>query len=218
VKLSPGVVLVCLGSLVGCETPTRPYGQGFYDPTQAVEPALRPAQLEGGRVIVVGALDDETLAPIGGLYDDTSGTECPLEQTYAFWALAPKLRFELRGALRACGLRTYAEDLDLGAPIPCPSPPYPPGLVVLRGVVRSFAYERQAQGEDLLVGELSWRLLEGHSGRVLWEGEQQVAVRVPVPEVGEEETAPDPFGRFAAAVVAQLLAEPEVRVSLEGKS
>lgn len=162
------------------------------------------------RLLVLGALDDLSIQPIGGL----EAGDVRVARTYFFWALAPKLRDELHAALRAKGLRVVKDSLDLGAPAHPAS--FPKELLVLRGTIHSFSFSRPATvplppcpqapppGPDALSGDLELRLAVGESGAEVWTRRLRVGVRAPRgPDA-------DPFAAFARELAARLLADPEL--------
>jgi hypothetical protein len=203
---------VATALLAACSAPERPYGHPAErvaverDRAALATDAVAPASsVDTTRTLVIGALDDLTVQPIGALYDTEVGI--PLEATYFYWALESKLRDELHRSFARRLPRVFKDSLDLGEPIPVGRPP---GLLLLRGSIESFAFSRHADaGVDVVRGVIALRLLEGDTGRQLWSG----AVS---PEVAVRDPATDPFGRFAEAVVAALFSDTTFARSVAG--
>ncbi|MBI5480971.1 MAG: hypothetical protein HY906_19080 [Deltaproteobacteria bacterium] len=205
-----GVGAVFLAFLFACTTPARPYGQPEYDLQKIAEyrnVTTRAPQTQS--VLVLGALDDLTVSPVGGLYNEENFEYGPLLRTYWYPHLAPKLLDCIHSSFSRRGVRAYKDYLDLGAPVPFPQPTYPPGLVLLRGSIETFGFSRHVQEFDVLIGRLTLRLVEGATGRVLWQGQKEIAFRAPMSNY-------DPFVMFGDALAAALLEDAGFSAALAG--
>lgn len=207
-RLKQGTSLVLVSLALACGAPMRPYGNPAYElqrirartPTRTTPP--RQAYL-----LVVGAFDDLTVGPIGGAYDEQNYALTPLQQTYGFDALPAKLVDALRTALVGRGLRTVKDELDLGHHRPYRT--LAPVVRVLRGTIHVFSFSRHAQGFDVLLGDLTLRLIDGQTGRELWRGRQTLGFRLTW-------SSQDPFLSFADALAERLLSDPVLRSALSG--
>lgn len=209
-RLRVALGAVAVAFLFACTTPARPYGQPEYDLLKIAEYRNVPTRApQTANVLVLGALDDLTVSPIGGLYNEESYEYGPLLRTYWYPHLAPKLLDSLHSSFARRGVRTYKDYLDLGGPVPFPAPTYPPGLLVLRGSIDSFGFSRHVQEFDVLIGRLTLRLIDGASGRVLWQGQREVSFRAPMSNY-------DPFVMFADALAATLLQDAGFAAALGG--
>ena len=196
--------------LFACTTPARPYGQPEYDLRQIAEyknVASRAPQTQN--VLVLGALDDLTVSPVGGLYNEENYEYGPLLRTYWYPNLAPKLLDCIHGAFVRRGVRAYKDYLDLGGPVPYRAPTYPPGLVLLRGSIDTFGFSRHVQEFDVLIGRFTLQLIDGATGRVLWKGQKEISFRAPV-------SSYDPFVMFGDALAAALLEDASFSAALGG--
>jgi hypothetical protein len=200
----------CLLALTACPVTRRPFGQPEYVTAQVTPYVKREtAPPRQGNVLVLGALDDASFAPQGGAYDEEHPLMVPLDSTFAYWALPEKLLDGLQGALARRGQRTLKDYLDLGAPVPFPQPRFPAGLLVLRGTIEHFSLSRIVGGTDVLMAGVSWRLLVGDTGDVLWQGRNELAFRIGWPSPAE------PFDVAADALAAALLGDPAFVAALE---
>ena len=99
-----------LVALAACRVPARPYGHPEYEtarvPAFAKRPATAPA---GARILVIGAIDDESVAPHGGAYDEESPLVAPLDSTFSYFALPEKLLDGLHAALVGRGVAAYKD-------------------------------------------------------------------------------------------------------------
>jgi hypothetical protein len=197
----------------GCAAPLRPYGQPDFVREQVphYRPLASPAVAGGKTLLVLGALEDLTVAPVGGLYNLADYSVTPLIRTYHYWALVPKLIDELHRSLtKTRRLRVAKEYLDLGRPIPFPRPTYPADLLVLRGDVLRFGFARDVSGEDVIIADFTFRLLTGDSGRILWRGPLSIALRLPLGGPAKI----DPFAAVAEQVGGRLLNTPGFHAAL----
>jgi hypothetical protein len=209
-RLRIGLGAISLAFLFACATPARPYGQPEYDLRAITEYRNVPTRApQTQNVLVLGALDDLTVSPIGGLYNEDSYEYGPLLRTYWYPHLAPKLLDCIHSSFARRGVRAYKDYLDLGGPVPFPGPTYPPGLVVLRGSIDTFGFSRHVQEFDVLIGRLTLRLVDGASGRVLWQGQKEISFRAPM-------TSYDPFVMFGDALAAALLQDAAFAAALAG--
>jgi len=201
-----GLALTSLA--LACGAPMRPYGHPEYE-LRRVPPlqSMGTVPFQQARLLIVGALEDLTVGPIGGAYDEQDYSMAPLEQIYWYHALGTKLVDSLHAALVSRGVRAAKDYLDLGAPLPYRDPA--PPVEVLRGSINSFSFSRHAQGFDVLLGDVSLRLLEGRTGRELWHHRQALSFWLPW-------SRQDPFFVFADALAARLLADPAFRSALSG--
>lgn len=212
---SDGIAVLALALGTACHAPERPYGQPSFD--VAENDSGTAASRGAARTLVVGAIDDETVQPIGGFYNGEHG----LAATYFYSTLAEKLRDELQASVVARGIRCFKDSLDQGAPVPFARGPR--GQVVLRGRVVSFGYSRLAPEKmDELRGSFDLCLVEGSTGDVLWRGEARVGVSVPaIPGERNHDGAfvpagDDPFARFTDALAGHLLDDPAFARCLSG--
>lgn len=205
----PQVTSMVVASLaLACGAPMRPYGHPEYQlrhlRARTPLPTTPPQQ---ACLLVVGAFDDLTVGPIGGAYDEEHYQGAPLQETYGFHALPAKLVDALRTTLLSRGLRTRKDDLDLGHRLPYRA--LAPVVRVLRGTIHGFSFSRHAQGFDVLLGDVSLRLVEGQTGNELWHGRQTLGFRL-------SWSRQDPFLAFADALTERLLSDPIFRSALSG--
>ena len=95
---------------LACATPARPYGQPDFVLEQVptfVDSAVRAPAMP--RLLVLGALEDHTVQPVGGQYNEEEYRVSPLLRTFYYWALAPKVLDELHAGLRERGARVVKE-------------------------------------------------------------------------------------------------------------
>jgi hypothetical protein len=209
-RLRVAIGAVSLAFLFACTTPARPYGQPEYDLQQIVEyKNVQTRAPQTANVLVLGALDDLTVSPVGGLYNEDNYEYGPLLRTYWYPNLAPKLLDTIHASFARRGVRAYKDYLDLGAPVPYRAPTYPPGLVVLRGSIDTFGFSRHVQEFDVLIGRFTLQLLDGASGRVLWKGQKEISFRAPMSNY-------DPFVMFGDALAAALLGDASFSAALAG--
>ena len=90
--------------------------------------------------------------------------------------------------------------MDLGAPAPFPSPPFPAGMLVLRGTIERFGYSRHRQGVDVIAADLAFELLRGDTGQVLWSTRR-------APRFSTASGTQDAFALLADAVASSLVQE-----------
>jgi hypothetical protein len=199
-----------LALLFACTTPARPYGQPEYDLQAIKEYRNLPTRaLQTQNVLVLAALDDLTVSPIGGLYNEETFEYGPLLRTYWYPNLAPKLLDTIHASFVRRGVKAYKDYLDLGGPVPYAAPTYPPGLLVLRGSIDTFGFSRHVQEFDVLIGRLTLRLVDGASGRVLWQGQKEISFRAPMSNY-------DPFVMFGDSLAAALMEDAGFATALAG--
>lgn len=207
-RLKQGTSLVIVSLALACSAPMRPYGHPEYDLRHLrARTPRRTTPPPQAHLLVVGAIDDLTVGPIGGAYDEQNYERAPLKQTYSFDALPAKLVDALRAALLGRGLRTAKDDLDLGHRLPYRA--LAPVVRVLRGTIHGFSFSRHAQGFDVLLGDLSLRLIDGQTGQELWHTRQTPGFR-------RAWSSQDPFLAIADALAERLLSDPIFQSALSG--
>ncbi len=205
------VAALGLTFLVACRVPSRPYGHPEYLTERVPAFAKRDTKPPGGStVLVLGAIDDESVSPHGGAYDEESPLIAPLDSTFTYFALPEKILDGLHAALVSRGLVAYKDYLDLGAPVPYPAPSFPAGLLVLRSALEHFGWSRNVGGTDVLSLVMRFRLLTGDGGAVAWTGKKEISFRTGWPSDAE------PFDLLADALAAELLGDPAFRAALWG--
>lgn len=208
--------LVVTAALLGCSSDRGGPAYGFPERP----PALPADQRDGPRVppltatrpIVIGALDDLTIQPLGAHYEEVSLTDrvapdAGVQQTYFYWATAPTLRHSVRRGLQAQGVQALLDDADLGVAVPYGGTAYPRGVLLLRGELQAFTYARH-EGQDLAAADIAWLLLDGDTGRVVARTRHQAAIEVAA------DGDPDPLQALGARLGERLLADPVIRTVL----
>ncbi len=197
-------------------------GPAYEFPERA--PALPTDQREAPQVtpitatrpLVIGAVDDLTIQPLGAHYEESTVTDrvapdAGVKQTFFYWATVPALRHAVRQGLVAQNVRAFLDDTDAGVATPYGGTTYPRGVLLLRGELRAFTYARHA-GEDLVAADVTWRLLDGDSGRQIAQTRHQVAVQVEA-----DARDPDPLHALGERMAQRLLADPVVRTVLSSR-
>ncbi|MEZ6185865.1 MAG: hypothetical protein R3F62_12750 [Planctomycetota bacterium] len=209
--------LLSLGLLTACSSPDalpdapHPYGLDPVPETERSHAVPRPLRVESRRALVVGAIDDATVQPVGAQFEFSAlglPRDATITQTFFYPALATVLQSALGDALRDAGVRASVDHLDLGERVPYPSPPYPERVLVLRASLERFVYARY-DAQDVVAAELALRLIEGETGEVVYRDTCRVAVE------SLHSAHRDPLRHLAGVVAERLLSAQPVREQLQ---
>ena len=143
--------------LAGCSNVAswRPHGHTDYRSPDLVpwapkeDPRLPASE---AKILLVGQVTDQSMPPLGGLYQDTDFAESPLVEVYHLANSAELIASALPVKLAAAGFRSYRDASDLGDAVNADSV-FPTGLLVLRLNLGSLTYARHVEGFDALLGD-----------------------------------------------------------------
>jgi hypothetical protein len=104
------------------------------------------------RVLVVGQVNDQSIPPLGALYQDDGFAESPLVEVYHLAKPGQLIADALPKQFNAAGLRAYRDASDLGDAVNGEGV-FPKGLLVLRLDLTSLTYARHVEGFDALLAD-----------------------------------------------------------------
>lgn len=119
------------------------------------------------RVLLVGQVNDQSIPPLGALYQDEGFAESPLVEVYHLAKPGQHIADALPKQFEAAGLRAYRDASDLGDAVNGEGV-FPKGLLVLRLDLTSLTYARHVEGFDALLADYEVHIYSADTNEKLY--------------------------------------------------